>query len=308
MLRKKQVYKLISAQAVGLLSLFIAASFLFSSCLPLARTVNLIPSAKIMNIDFTEEFNSDFKFYYSDTLNNLYLRDLRRNYALDSLTASANNQLDKVKILLNWSNSQWSHSVGNTPKKTDAISILEEVKKGSNFRCVEYGIVSAAALNSINLPSRVLGLKTRDVEKVKLAAGHVVAEVFLNDYNKWVFIDGQMNIIPILNGLPLNAVEFQKAIVENKENLELVNIIGAIDESKKEKYLEFVSKYLYYFDISFDNRYGYNTIKDTVNEHYKLTLVPLNAGNPKIFQRKYKIKSNYSNSINVFYVEPLIFQ
>ena len=35
---------------------------------------------------------------------------------------------------------------------------------------------------------------------------------FLKELNKWIFIDPQFNIVPTLNGIPLNGVEFQKEI------------------------------------------------------------------------------------------------
>ena len=55
----------------------------------------------------------------------------------------------------------------------------------------------------------------------KNGAGHVATEVFLNDLKKWVFIDVQFDAMPVLNDTPLNAVEFQKAITENFDQLEI---------------------------------------------------------------------------------------
>jgi len=98
---------------------------------------------------------------------------------------------------------QWQHNGNNEPHKNDVTSILEEVKEGKNFRCVEYGIVVAACLNSIGLKARQLNLKTKDVETTEYGAGHVVTEVFLNDLKKWMFIDGQFDAMPLLDGIPL---------------------------------------------------------------------------------------------------------
>ena len=173
--------------------------FVFNSCSSFFRFINYSPSTRLVNVEFSSDTNTAYKFYYSDTLNNDYLRRLRNNYGLDTLISNSKNQLESVKIVLAWTRRQWNHSGSNTPQKSDAISILEEAKAGKSFRCVEYGIVSAAALNSIGLPARVIGLKSRDVEKVKYGAGHVAAEVYLPELKKWVFLDGQFNAIAMLN-------------------------------------------------------------------------------------------------------------
>ncbi|MDD4190907.1 MAG: hypothetical protein PHI28_06235 [Mangrovibacterium sp.] len=43
-------------------------------------------------------------------------------------------------------------------------------------------------------------------------AGHVVTEAYSKELDEWIFIDPQFNIIPVLNGCPLNGVEFQNEI------------------------------------------------------------------------------------------------
>ncbi len=244
-------------------------------------------------------------FYYPDTLNNAYLKELRQVYKLDSLTERADNEFEKIKAILDWTNKQWAHDGNNAPSKSDPLTILKEAKKGNNFRCVEYGIVSAAALNSIGIPSRVLSIKTADVEKVKYGAGHVVAETYSKEFKKWIFIDGQYNAIPILNNIPLNAVEFQRAIKENLVNLKIINSKGDISKAEKSRYIAWVSKYLFYYDVTFDNRYIAYKDKVKVNEKSILMLVPLNADNPSVFQRKNKLDDCiYTNNINDFYQKP----
>jgi hypothetical protein len=196
-------------------------SIILTGCLLMVWFLRFHPSDKVNEIKYNENRSETFKFYYSDTLQNEYLRKLRNNYHLGEITRNATSDIEKIKIILNWVNGQWEHSGMNTPEKSDAISILNEAKQGKKFRCVEYGIVCAAAFNSIGYKSRVIKLKTKDVETVLLGAGHVTTEVFVPQYNKWVFADGQFNAIPFLNNQPLNAVEFQNAILNNFDHLEI---------------------------------------------------------------------------------------
>ncbi len=128
--------------------------------------------------------NSELKFAYENNSNNPYLAKLKKEYPIDSLIASKKDDTEKALSILHWVHQQWNHNGSNEPKKSDAISILHEVKEGKQFRCVEYGIVTTACLNSVGLKARVLGLRTKDVETTESGAGHVLLEVFLNDIQK----------------------------------------------------------------------------------------------------------------------------
>lgn len=297
----KQIVNITIDRIIALIFLAI-----LSSCSPLFRALNLAPSNSLKKIVFlNKSITPQYRFFYSDTTKNEYLRKLRTNYGLNTIASNHEDEFSKIKAILNWTNKQWSHSGSNTPSKFDPISILEEAKDGNNFRCVEYGIVSAGALSSIGIQSRVLALKTSDVAKIKYGAGHVVAESYSKKFEKWIFIDGQYNAIPMLKNIPLNAVEFQKAILENIDELKIVNSKGEVSNKEKEKYIKWISKYLYYFDVNFDNRNLPYEEKFKLAAKSRLMLVPLGAENPSIFQKKSEIDyCLYTNNVNDFYQKP----
>lgn len=245
--------------------------------------------------------NPNLKFWYEQNQDNAYLDQLRARYPIDDLIKDAKNDTEKALKILHWVHKQWKHNGNNQPEKRDAISILEEAKEGKNFRCVEYGIVATACLNSVGLKARTLGLKTKDVETTRYGAGHVLLEVYLDDLHKWAILDGQWDVMPFLNDVPLNAVEFQKAISENYKDLE----IRTSSDTNKRFYTEWVYPYLYYFDVSFDNREGPDLVKKKIDDKEQLMLVPLGAKNPEIFQIRYKIDyCIYTNSLRDFYAAP----
>jgi len=244
--------------------------------------------------------NTNLQFWYEKNQNNEFLNLLRSKHPIDSLIQDAKSDTERVQRIMNWVHKQWRHDGNNEPRNNDAISILEEAKEGKNFRCVEYAIVVSACLNAIGLKTRVLGLMTKDVETRQFGAGHVVAEVFLNDLNKWVFIDPQWDAMPVLNGIPLNAVEFQKAIANDFGDLEIKSSMVS-----KRRYIDWVYPYLYYFDIAFDNREGLNIERNTIDGKRRLMLVPVGSINPTVFQRIHKIHDViYTNSLNDFYAPP----
>lgn len=282
------------------------SSILFSSCSSFYEFINVSPSSNLKEISYSNESpNTLFEFYYSDTLENDYLRELRKTYDIDLLVIEQKSDFDKIKSILDWTSKQWEHNGSNNPTKQDALTILKEAREGKQFRCVEYGIVATATLNSIGIPARTLGLKTRDVEKVMRGAGHVVAEVYSKEHGKWIFIDPQFNIIPTLNGNPLNGVEFQKEIFNKNINLKLINKQGELSKLDSERYIKWVGKYLLYFDVLFDQKTLNSSKFKAINGMTKLTLVPVGRKEPHIFQRHSKINySYYTHSLNDFYRIP----
>jgi hypothetical protein len=139
------------------------------------------------------------------------------------------------------------------------------------------------------MPSQVLALKRRDVETAEHSAGHMVAEVWLRQYKKWVFVDGQFGVLAKKGSIPLNAVELQDAIARKSPDLKIV----CVSESQGEGYVRWVGPYLHYFDFNLDQRFFQ---KDYERKRYdppagKIMLVPKGAKEPKVFQRKLPIKN-----------------
>jgi len=258
-----------------------------------------------LNIRFNHEDKdkSLCDFVCSNPKTNIELTKLKTKYHLDSLTRKTKSNVKKTLILLNWTHSRWTHNGSNRPKNNSALGILREAKKGKKFRCVEYGIVLSAALNSIGIPARTLGLKTKNVETAKSGAGHVVTEAYIPELRKWIFLDPQMNYIPFLDKIPLNAVEYQHAIVHHRTKIDLENLNGKLNKKKSKSITDWISKYLFYFDVRFD----LSGKKEKCNGKSKLMLVPIGEKNPEIFQIKHQINNCiYTNNIKDFYKPPKI--
>ena len=237
---------------------------------------------------------------------------LREEYHLEEVVSGAADDYEKLRLLTKWVHDRWQHSGDNKPSKSDPLTILKEASDGKSFRCVEYAIVIAGCARALGMPSRVLALKRADVETAKSGAGHLVAEVWLRQFNKWVFADGQMDAIPEEDGVPLNAVEFQDAIARKAKDREGVGLnIRCSSKSKRgpiagENYIHWVAPYLYYFDFNLDQRFfgesyeerRYSPVKG------KTMLVPKGAKNPTVFQQKTPIKNcTYISNPKAFYPE-----
>ena len=146
-----------------------------------------------------------------------YLKRVRKEFKLDEIIKDAKDDLEKIEEVNFWVHSLWEHDGSNTPTKTDSISMVNEAKqKGKGFQCINYSTVLNDCLNSIGITSRMLKLITEDIETKKSCSCHWVVESYIKKFGKWAFIDPQTDVLPIIDGKPINAVEFQKAIEEKK--------------------------------------------------------------------------------------------
>ncbi|WP_166962323.1 transglutaminase domain-containing protein [Yeosuana marina] len=252
-------------------------------------------------LNFNRTRNNDFKFKFQKDKSK-YLNELRKLFPIDD-TAKNMTEVEKVLAILNWTNSRWKHNGMNSPSKNDAITILNEANEGGEFPCFAFAIVLKDQLNANGFKARTIYLKSKDAKNRKSSPGHVATEVYLNDLDKWVFLDGQFNLMPFLNNKPLNAVEFQDAIVNDFDKLELKSLSSNV--YTKKRYVNFVYDYLYYFDTDLDNRYDYDD-KYRVEGKSSIMLVPSGA------EELHRIDfwdmdidyCVYTNSLNDFYQKP----
>lgn len=222
-----------------------------------------------------------------------YLMDLKASYDLEELTKDCQTDYDKVLAITKWVSGLWEHDGDNVPKKSDPLYILDQVvNHGQQYRCVEYGSVVSGCLQALGLDSRQLNLKMKTVETEEYGAGHVGCEVYLEDIEKWVFIDAQWGAIPMLGDSPLNAYEFGEAINKADSNL-YINWVNNVYNATDKDYIQWMDPYLYYLDTAYKNVDGSFT---------NVMFVPEDGKEVTIFQRKYSIDMDYYlRDINTFY-------
>lgn len=218
--------------------------------------------------------NTAWEIKYQDG-SSAYIEELQNKYPMSEMTAGLGSDQEKVLAVLNWTNQQWEHDGNQSPKKNDAISILDEVKEGGRFPCFAYAIVLRDQLTALGFKARTIYLKTADAATSNRPPGHVATEVYLQDIGKWAFIDGQFNVMPTLKGVPLNAVEFQAAISHHIADFKLETLNKESPTTKRE-YVDFVFDYLYYFDTTLDNRYD-SKERFSIEGKRSLMLVPKGA-------------------------------
>ncbi len=217
-------------------------------------------------------------------------------FGLKSVIAHETTDLGRARALCQWVYFRLEHDGHQTFESTDAFDILQAAQAGQSVQCVEYGLVLATAFNAVGIRARPLYLKAANVQTKASAASHALAEAWLPDLGKWVMVDAQADIIPMLGPMPLSALELQQALLAHRPNLTVLTSTKAQAGS----YFRWVKPYLFYFDTVLDNRYGVR--KSPVG----LMLVPLGARNPTVFQQTARIRNmRYTNSATTFYASPV---
>lgn len=252
---------------------------------------------KKVHLNFDSQ-NSGISWNYPEPYSNNYLRELISTDGFVSNIDTTQPDILTACTVCNYVSNLWIHDGKNEPEKPEPLYILSEAKRGKRFRCVEYSILLDGFLKALGIPSRVVSLKTSDCQFRKSGAGHVVVEFYSLVFKKWILADPQVSFIPIFENIPLNAVELQKHITENKK------ILNAITETKEPdvmssnyEYFEFVYQYLYYFSFSINC----NENKDITH----LMLMPKEACLPVVFQITNKITGHVgTNSLSEFYRVP----
>lgn len=91
-----------------------------------------------------------------------------------------------------------------------------------------------------------------------------------------------------LDGTPLNAVELQQALASQRPVL-FQNADGPVGESRARRYIRFITDYLYFFDVTFDQRPVVAVQPFKVGDDSALMLVPQGVAPPTQFQQRFPL-------------------
>ncbi|MGA2532168.1 MAG: transglutaminase domain-containing protein [Candidatus Aminicenantales bacterium] len=220
-------------------------------------------------------------------------QELRREFSVDSVVAGAKDDYERLLRLTHWVSTRWEHSPDQMASKSDPLTILREAEKGGRFICREYAIVLAGVANAYGMPARVLNLLPREVETRSEA--HSVAEVWLEQFHKWVLADGQYGAIGELGGVPLNGIELQKAFAEDKP---VKCVVGA---EVAAEWKPFILRNAFYFKFG-DNQRSFHR-----GTNRQLVLVPKGAPEPHKFaggNEAVFAGAVYTSNPDTFYAPP----
>lgn len=153
------------------------------------------------------------------------LKALRQAYPLRQVVSEGRDEWQSQLLL-----KEWVHKAipGGTPKISynSAAEILEHAAQGEPFWCTHYTIAYAECAAALGWQVRKIGVDRKHGPEGMGSEHHGVAEVWSNQFRKWVVIDAQSNLHFEKHGVPLSAWEIRAEWLKDGGKL-VDHVVGA---------------------------------------------------------------------------------
>lgn len=163
------------------------------------------------------------------------LLQLRKQEGFDKLVAGSKDELEQMQRIADWAQKRLPKFGTPTSKALAPIDIIKAADEGNTFFCNHFACIFVGAATSMGWPCRTLALHVGNHPSGKGAPEHSEAEVWSNQYRKWILFDPLYGAHFEINGIPLNAWEMrQEWFYGNRDKISIV--MGA--PAKFHKYAE----------------------------------------------------------------------
>ena len=133
---------------------------------------------------------------------------LRRRYPLEKVVDGGRDEWQSQLLL-----KEWVHKAipPGSPKVSynNALEVLEHAAQGATFWCTHYAISYAECAAALGWQARKIGVDRKHGPGGMGSSHHGVAEVWSNQFRKWVVMDAQSNVHFEKAGIPLSAWEIR---------------------------------------------------------------------------------------------------
>ncbi|MDO9465031.1 MAG: transglutaminase-like domain-containing protein [bacterium] len=243
----------------------------------------VVKALSIVEYDNPPIVRGKHKFLYEE-FNNKKMHSLRGKYKLDKVIASGKTEFKKMLLLRDWVSSRFNHGYCKRYKGETALDVLKRAEKGECFTCATFASVLVSCLTSLGFVARNLTIAQDETDFIgnNTNIGHCVAEVWSNQFRKWIVLDADTKAHFEKDEMPLSAYEVRKYWLEGK--WKEVDFIQAKNPPKvvtmgsdfKEEQLEKNIK---------------NFMKHNTMNYYHHIMV--NMGNNRFSKKKYPITLNW---------------
>lgn len=221
------------------------------------------PGLKIISLKNKKNIQSRFTFYYQPA-DEPRLKTLRLKYKLDTLVASAKNELESIIMLRNWTRSRFKDDEYQPMGEYfNGLEILDRNRHdihtfipGKTYSvCHTLSFLYTQVLLSMGFQARTVSVLERDFDDKKM---HCVTELWSDLFGKWILMDTFLNLYYEKDGIPLNTLELHNARYRGLENIRVIK--GIEDNNEREFLLAELLEFYTYFRVEFRN--------DWMTNHY----------------------------------------
>ena len=174
------------------------------------------------------------------------LGELREFLAARMGALPSGSDYDRALALKDWLAAQWQHQGGGAGAAYgawEATTLLDWTKRkgGHALRnvvafCVHFAVAFAQFAAALGLEARLAF--SESTTPTAFDGGHCVPEVYCRQLQKWVVLDPDVDVVPMLDGRPLSALELHRLVTsERAEALQLIS--GPNHASRSDEIREF---------------------------------------------------------------------
>lgn len=132
---------------------------------------------------------------------------LRLQENLDDVVRGARTEFEAMVRLRDYAKKrwEWTHPAGDFPA-WDALSIVQRVSRGGGGMCIQQNLFLVGLCQAMGWQGRLVAIDS-----------HEVAEIWSNDYGKWVYFDAYFpnhNLCDPETGVPLSMLEIHERYLE----------------------------------------------------------------------------------------------
>jgi hypothetical protein len=195
MMLKKMLVRIISVIAVALL----------------CATVIMAQEITIKEVKEYKFISKDQYFTFED-FSHPKLKELVKKENLAEVVKKGTTDFEKILLLKKWVRKQLKQpGVSTNYPPWDALVILDWARKNKvQVMCGHYAVLFVQCLTGLGIPARYVDLSTEKND------GHFVAEVWSQDFQKWVLIDPYFDLYYEKEGIPLSGLSLHLAYI-NKD-------------------------------------------------------------------------------------------
>lgn len=186
---------------------YYVGAYELSDLQPRTSWTNLVSSSDMLKVfdgNGLQKIQKEIPFVY-ESLDAPSIRELRRAYRLDSYLRMKTSEYEQMLSLVAWVGSQWDHGDDLPPgdsSEPKPVEIIEAGKRGARFLCDVTARVAVQAATSVGWPARLVTASSDGYNW-----HHALAEIWSNQFNKWILVDTDYNILYESDGVPLSAYE-----------------------------------------------------------------------------------------------------
>jgi len=173
---------------------------------------------RVISLDNGRIVRSRYAFTYQD-ITHPDLTWLRRTEGLDEVVAGARREFEIITRLAAWTARQWMYGGAGPAVRPNGVQSIADVHqgRGQGRSCGMFCEVFMVACASFGIHTRPLSIGTDVLPSRRRRFWHAVADVWSNDYRKWVFVDGEFACyFEDQRGIPQSIYELQEALLAGR--------------------------------------------------------------------------------------------